>query len=344
MFTGSLIIFVRTDNGLTARNAVFSCFFVKENANQKGLSIIIEIMRRLQPPDRTKEFTMPTTYAHWRFGDVAMKKLPEDLRGIIERYRDLFDIGVHGPDIFFYYDCLKSNEVSKYGTWMHNTPMGDHLEMFKKNYASASNKEATLAYLLGFLAHFTLDSYCHGYIDHKAEEEGPTHGKIESQYDRHLLIKDGYDPIKTNVASSLHPSFFNSAVIAHLFDRWNEKDIHKTTKDQVFYLNLLWDNSDLKRWILVTGMNVLGVQKYLDLLLTKEAEESCVSSNMRLDKYFEKAAEHYPQLAENMVAYLNDGGELDPYFRHNFGPKEDYKEIPLLSSEEELHYEAGIQK
>ena len=30
---------------------------------------------------------MPTTYAHWRFGDVAMKKLPEDLREIIDRYR-----------------------------------------------------------------------------------------------------------------------------------------------------------------------------------------------------------------------------------------------------------------
>ena len=64
---------------------------------------------------------------------------------------------------------------------------------------------------------------------------------------------------------------------------------------------------------------------------------------MRLDKYFAKAAEHFPSLAENMFAYLNDEADLLPYFRHNFGPKEDYKEIPLLSTEEELHYEAKAQ-
>ena len=286
---------------------------------------------------------MPTTYAHWRFGEVAMKKLPENLRETVDRYRDLYDIGVHGPDIFFYYNCLKPNEVNRYGTWMHNTPMREHLEMFKKNYASASNKEASLAYLLGFLAHFTLDSYCHGYIDHKSEEEGPAHNKIESQYDRHLLVKDGHDPIKTRVTTSLHPTNFNAAVIAHLYDRWGENEILKTTKDQVFYLNLLKDNTDFKRWFLTTGMKTLKIQSYIDLMMSKETDSRCITSNMRLDKYFAKAAEHFPSLAENMFAYLKDEAELVPYFRHNFGPKEDYKEIPLLSIEEELHYEAKAQ-
>ena len=287
---------------------------------------------------------MPTTYAHWRFGDTVRKTLPEEYQSIIDQYRELYDFGVHGPDIFFYYDCLRPNEVNHFGENMHEVAMKEHLKEFKRNWESSSNKEAAMAYLLGFLAHFTLDSYCHGYIDHKAEEEGPSHGKIESQYDRHLLIKDGYDPIKTSVTTSLHPSWFNAAVIAQLFDRWDEKTIYKVLKDQLFYLNLLKDNSDVKRFVLQKAMKAAKVYSYLDLLIGKSEHPLCRASNMRLDKYYEKAAEHYPLLAESMIAYIKEGKELDPYFHNHFCPKEDYKDIPLFPVEEEKKYTVDFQK
>ena len=287
---------------------------------------------------------MPTTYAHWRFGDQVLQTLDEKLQQIIVKYRDLFDIGVHGPDIFFYYDCLKSNPVIAYGTWMHNTPMKAHMEMFKRNYLNSNNKDASLAYLLGFLAHFTLDSYCHGYIDHKKEEEGPSHARIEAQYDRHLLEADGYDPEKQSVTTSLHPSKFNARVIAQLFDDYNEEDILKTTKDQVFYLNLLKDSNPFKRWFLRTAMKAVKAYDYLDLLIDSYDDETCITSNMRLDKYTEKAVIHYKEIAENAIAYLNDEGELNDYFNNNFGPKPDYKSIPLLSVEDEKVYTVDFQK
>ena len=286
---------------------------------------------------------MPTTYAHWRFGDTVQRELPEDLKKIVDEYREIFDFGVHGPDIFFYYDCLKANEVTKYGSWMHDQPMKDLLTEFKRNWESSSNQEASLAYLLGFLAHFTLDSYTHSYIDHKAEEEGPGHGKIESQYDRHLMIKDGHDPVKTYATTSLHPSWFNAAVIAQLYDRWNEKDIYKVLKDMKFYLNLLKDDSDVKRFLLVNAMKAARVDSYLELLMGKTEDPSCRSSNMRLDKYYQKASEHYPLLAENMVAYLKGEAELLPYFHNHFCPKPGYKDIPLLNVEEEKNYTVDFQ-
>ena len=271
---------------------------------------------------------MPTTYAHWRFGDTVSKELPEDLKKTVDQYRDLYDFGVHGPDIFFYYKCLKGNDVNRFGDVLHETSMKEILETFKKNFEASSNKEASLAYILGFLAHFTLDSYVHGYVDLKAEEEGPSHGKIESQYDRHLLIRDGYDPVTTSVTTSLHPSYFNAAVIAQLFGKYSDKEMYDVLKDMKFYLDLLKDDSDVKRWVLEKFMKAAKTYSYLDLLI----------------KYFDKAAEHYPLLVSSMMSYLNSEAELDPYFQNHFCPKEDYKEIPLLDEESEKAYTVDFQK
>ena len=42
---------------------------------------------------------MPTTYAHYRFGKEVTEALPRGLQNTIEYHRDLYDIGLHGPDI-----------------------------------------------------------------------------------------------------------------------------------------------------------------------------------------------------------------------------------------------------
>ena len=47
---------------------------------------------------------MPTTYAHYRFGKEVTEALPRGLQNTIEYHRDLYDIGLHGPDILFYYN------------------------------------------------------------------------------------------------------------------------------------------------------------------------------------------------------------------------------------------------
>ena len=49
---------------------------------------------------------MPTTYAHYKFGNEVMSALPRPLQNSIENNRELFDVGVHGPDLLFYYKAL----------------------------------------------------------------------------------------------------------------------------------------------------------------------------------------------------------------------------------------------
>ena len=287
---------------------------------------------------------MPTTYAHWRFGELSLRHLERTVQETVLQYRDLFDIGVHGPDIFFYYKCLKPNEVNTFGSQLHYKSMKQILETFRKNWLVSDHKDAGLAYMLGFLAHFTLDSQAHGYVDRKAEAEGPSHNKIESQFDRYLLEKDGHDPITFRPADTLKPSKFNAAVMHQLFGCYSTDVFLKTVKDQRFYLNLLKDSSKAKRAFLTAGMKALHLNKYIDLMMTGKNEENCICSNLRLEKLFDIGLRKYPQLAENMIGWLNGKEELLPYFDNTFEKKPDYQSIPLLSLEEEKKYQPADQE
>ena len=281
---------------------------------------------------------MPTTYAHWRFGDKCIRMLPDDLQNIILNNRAIFDYGVHGPDIFFYYNCLKHNEVNRYGSAMHDIPYKDTLAQIKENFKKTENKDMALSYLLGFTCHFTLDSYCHSFIE-KVDETMPySHGKIESQFDRYLLIKDGFNPVTKSVTDMFHPDKKMAKVISGLFNKFDEDIIYKTLKDQKLYLNLLKDNSDIKRFFLTTAMDIAKVPSFKDLLITKENVEELKPINIRLNKYFDMALKHYPVLADSLIGYLSDKNELNTYFKHNFSFKEDYRNLEILPLDEELKY------
>jgi hypothetical protein len=52
---------------------------------------------------------------------------------------------------------------------------------------TASDKEAALAYIYGFICHFALDSTCHGYIDEKIAQSGVSHTEIEVEFERHSI-------------------------------------------------------------------------------------------------------------------------------------------------------------
>ncbi len=44
---------------------------------------------------------MPTTFTHDVFGKEVFSRLSEELKQTIRQGKDLYRIGLHGPDIFF---------------------------------------------------------------------------------------------------------------------------------------------------------------------------------------------------------------------------------------------------
>ena len=52
---------------------------------------------------------MPGTYAHYAFGKKVLAQVDDEIKNIILKNMDLFLIGLHGPDILFYYKPLIYN-------------------------------------------------------------------------------------------------------------------------------------------------------------------------------------------------------------------------------------------
>ena len=58
---------------------------------------------------------MPSTYAHRVFGEKMLEVYPVEVAAAASARRQLYDIGLHGPDILFYYKVLKADPVNAVG-------------------------------------------------------------------------------------------------------------------------------------------------------------------------------------------------------------------------------------
>lgn len=139
---------------------------------------------------------MPAAYAHYRFGSRALAKLPDQAAELIRRNRQMYDLGLQGPDFLFYYNPFAANRLGALGSELHRYTGRSFFTRAARGLKLRPD-EKTEAYLLGVLGHFALDSRCHPFIN---THSGPGHSHIalESELDRRLLAEDG-KPFHFNV-------------------------------------------------------------------------------------------------------------------------------------------------
>lgn len=73
--------------------------------------------------------------------------------GKLEAHRELYDIGLHGPDVLFYYHAEKSTPVAALGNAMHDEPGRTFFDRARRVVHEEADREAALAYALGFVCH-----------------------------------------------------------------------------------------------------------------------------------------------------------------------------------------------
>ena len=153
---------------------------------------------------------MPTTYAHDLFGKEVYKRLPSDMKALIRRHGDLYRIGLHGPDILFYY-MVSKNPVTQFGIEMHHEKARAFFEEGMRQ-VRRNDDEALFAYLLGFGCHYILDSACHPYVNKMAAEGVIPHIVLEKEFDRVLMEETGKDPDHYYPACGIMPKIRHGSV------------------------------------------------------------------------------------------------------------------------------------
>ena len=167
---------------------------------------------------------MPAAYTHYRFGRDVLRLLPPEKRQTIASHRALYDIGLHGPDILFYYRPLTANKVNAVGFGTHELPARDFFARAKEVCLRAPDG-AALSYALGFVCHFALDVTCHGYIENKIAKSDVRHTEIESEFDRNLLEKQGIEPLSAKLTEHIAASARNADTIAPFFEGITGKQV-----------------------------------------------------------------------------------------------------------------------
>ena len=283
---------------------------------------------------------MPSEFAHYQFGCEMLESFPAPVAEAARARLDLYNIGQHGPDILFFYKALTRNAVKERGYAQHEKPASDFFAAAKNVYLHSENQAASLAYLLGFLCHFALDSVCHGSIENKIRVSGVSHTEIESEFERYLLCKAGKNPIREKLVRHICPTKENAAVIAPFFEGVTAEQVYKALRSVVTDCNLLRAPCVLKRALILAAFRISGHYDSLGhRMIPKKPNPVCADSCLRLEKLMNRAKTFCLEITENYLGYLRGENALSPAFSATFGPSEGWQDIPVLSLEEEKRFE-----
>ncbi|MDD5968676.1 MAG: zinc dependent phospholipase C family protein [Anaerostipes sp.] len=286
---------------------------------------------------------MPSNYAHYSFGKQVYQKQPAFIKKIIHDHLDLYLIGLHGPDIFFYYHPLSTHPINQMGNNMHDQSglsfFGPACDLIRQQKQTAK-QHAMLAYILGFLCHFSLDTCCHSYIEKKILSSHISHTEIEAEFDRYLMVQEGYPPLKHHLTTHIRPTRKNTATIASFFPMVSQQQVSHSLITMIFCDHLLLAPHEWKRKLLYSGMKFFGKYESLHgMIINRSPNPHCKDSCMRLEKLMDSAIPLCLKLTENLMEHLNHYVPLDQEFLQTFGPGPDWESIPILSPKEEKTYE-----
>lgn len=262
---------------------------------------------------------MPTTYAHYTFGGLVFDNLDNDVKKIISENLNLFNIGLHGPDILFYFKPLSSNKISKIGHELHSLTADKFFENAKRVINECPEPEAACAYIIGFICHFMLDSECHPFVREK-ESNVITHSEIETEFERLLMIKNKMEPLSFKPTAHIIPNLDYAKCISWFYKGITYKEIFKALKSMRLYLNILVAPGHLKRSIIITTLKLSGnYDNMIGLIMNYEESPMCTEISKNLYDLYIKAIAPTANLINDYYKSVKDTQPINKRFVRNFG-------------------------
>ena len=265
---------------------------------------------------------MPAFYAHLRFGEETAKLLPQSFQDLISAYPEAFRLGTQGPDVLFYHHPLKKNEIRAHGYALHGQSGETFFtEQAKKLQANQEN-DALKAYTCGFLCHYTLDTLCHPFINEHSGD-AVSHGRIESEFDKHVLRKDG-KPIRGHKTAKRIVNENGVQEACSITVDVPQSNIALSIKTMRKFNSWFSKKSKLFNFSIHCLLKMLGIdRKFGDMFTHKKDAPLCVAFNETLYEKFSNgqalAAEFIQDYFDNLEQIADTGIIEKDFFRYNFG-------------------------
>lgn len=260
---------------------------------------------------------MPSTYAHYRMGVALLATFPADIRRTIQRFRRLFDMGLHGPDIFFYHSPVLPSSVNTWGQKFHGQT-GREYFMRVCRIARLEKSEAAQAYIYGALCHYTLDMVCHPFVEERVVQENLSHSEIEAEFDRFLLDMDGkHPPESQDLSLHLHLTPGECATVAKFYPPATPRQIQESLSSMIAITKLFATPDGARRMMLQKGMALLG-KNIGGMLMTVGPNPKCAHLNQEFLEWYDRSMEVFPELFNQLQAHLTYNGVLGEEFAKTF--------------------------
>ena len=261
---------------------------------------------------------MPTTYAHYRFGCDALNIMPSEIRSIVYANREIYDFGVHGPDLLFYYNPIYKNSVNRLGYATHERTGNSFFQQAAKTVNASLRWSESLSYAIGVLCHFALDRECHPYVAVK-EQTGTSHSLIEASFDRFLMQKDNLVPSQYRITEHLIPSQETALLISEFYPPVSADQMLYAQYSMIFWLNMLNMKSGIPRKLVENSLGLLKLSAYKDMLVQVDDVPLCKDSDAQLFSLYYQALKLFNELLPEFIEYLQTGKPLGINFSHTFG-------------------------
>ena len=262
---------------------------------------------------------MPSTYAHYLFGLEVYKHLGDDIKNLIDQNKKLYLIGLHGPDILFYYKPMQSNSVNRVGFSMHEEIASGFFENSSRILVNSNDTAGKKAYILGFICHYMLDSECHKYIGEKILSSGVSHMEIEVEFDRYLLVSQDKNPVKTKLANHIVANLKIAKCISYFYEDVTPKEVLRALKSMKYYNNLFVAPGKFKRMIINKILKKTGKYEEMhSLMVNYNPNPECMDSCIELHKRFSNAILPTALLMKEYFCNLNTNKKLNQRFERNF--------------------------
>lgn len=254
---------------------------------------------------------MPSFYAHYRFGKQVLPGLPGDAFQCIRRFRPLFDVGLQGPDFFFYYNPVVKTNVGSLGGVFHGQ---SGREFFTRACAKADS-EAGRAYLYGLLGHYCLDATAHPFVDKMDSEGQARHVALESEFDRFLMAMDGLpDPHAQDLSGHAKLTRGECVTVAAFFPPATPQNVHQSVRFMSAALRFLSGKNRKRTRFLLNRVK----PSLCDSLVPESPVEEYARMDSELLARFNRAAKAYPDLLAQLTAHMERGDPLGEAFAPNF--------------------------
>ena len=257
---------------------------------------------------------MPANYALHRFGAEALRQLPERQQRPIQRFRRLYNGGLHGADLFFYFRPMLQSPVGElYHTY--NSMTGREFFSQACDLLKQAPSEGGTACLYGLLANYCLASHLTPLFQEAMAGGNLSRTELEVELDRSLLCMDGKMPAHTqDISPSFKMTRGECVTLAQFFPPVTPANVHSAYSSMVFWTRRM---AAKKRGFAQTMLKTTR-GSFRDQMMPDHANHKCLHLDAAMAEAMDHALAHYPEMARQLAAFYEQGSPLGDLFAPTF--------------------------